>query len=183
MSGTLCGKPVVLLQCGIGKVNAAAGAALMLANFPLSAIINTGSAGGLDKALKIGDTIIASQLVHNDVDVTGFGYAPGQVPKHPAMYVSDAALQNAALECASRLKAAGELPAETNYVRAQICSGDSFVCRDDQLEKIRASFPDAKAVDMEAAAIAQTAYLFGVKFLCVRALSDIAGTESPITFD
>ncbi len=87
--GDLDGHEIILLQSGIGKVNAAVGTTLMIHVFQPDYIINTGSAGGFDPRLSVGDVVIGSEVRHHDVDVTVFGYEYGQVPQMPACYLSD----------------------------------------------------------------------------------------------
>jgi len=172
-SGTLEGKDVVLLQCGIGKVNAGIGAALMIELFHPTAVLNTGSAGGLLATQTFGDTIVSTGVLHHDVDVTAFGYAPGQVPGLPAVFPSDPALIDLANRCLA------DRPHSTGLVG----SGDVFVHDPVLVASLRARFPDLCAVEMEAAAVAQACHLAQVPFIVVRALSDIAGKESPMVFD
>jgi adenosylhomocysteine nucleosidase len=172
-SGTLEGREAVLLQCGIGKVNAAAGAALLLELFRPTAVLNTGSAGGLLPSQTFGDTVVSTGVVHHDVDVTAFGYVAGQVPGLPAVFPSDPALVALADRCL------GGVP----HTKGVIGSGDIFVHDAAVIARIRERFPDLCAVEMEAAAIAQVCHSAGVPFVVVRALSDIAGKESPMKFD
>ncbi|MBC8931357.1 5'-methylthioadenosine/S-adenosylhomocysteine nucleosidase, partial [Escherichia coli] len=87
--GEIAGKEVVLLESGIGKVNAALGTTLMADRFKPEVIINTGSAGGMAEGLAVGDVIISDRLAYGDVDVTEFGYTYGQVPRMPAFYQGD----------------------------------------------------------------------------------------------
>jgi adenosylhomocysteine nucleosidase len=172
-AGRLAGKEVVLLQCGIGKVNAGIGAALMVELFRPSAVLNTGSAGGLLPTQTFGDTVVSTAVVHHDVDVTAFGYAPGQVPGLPAAFVSDPALVALADRCL----------AGVSHTKGVVGSGDIFVHDPVVIASIRSRFPDLCAVEMEAAAIAQACWLTQTPFVVVRALSDIAGKESPMKFD
>lgn len=171
-TGRLEGKDVVLLQSGIGKVNAAIGAALLIELFHPRAILNTGSAGGLLADQTFGDTVVSSAVVHHDVDVTAFGYAPGQLPGLPARFPSDPALVDLANRCLKGVP----------HTIGVIGSGDVFVHDTLVLARIQAKFPDLCAVEMEAAAIAQVCYLTQTPFIVVRALSDIAGKESPVAF-
>ncbi len=83
-SGRLHGVEVVILQSGIGKVNAAVGTTLLLDMYQPEAIINTGSAGGFGEGLEIGDVVVSSEVRHHDVDAVVFGYEHGQVPQMPA---------------------------------------------------------------------------------------------------
>ncbi|MDR3249090.1 MAG: 5'-methylthioadenosine/S-adenosylhomocysteine nucleosidase [Treponema sp.] len=179
--GTLEGKPVVLLRCGIGKVNAAVGCALLIDHFKPGLVINTGSAGGIDPKLKFGDAIISTGLTYHDVDVTGFNYAPGQIPGHPAVFPVEESLVAQAETAVNELKAEKLLPPDFDHVRGIIASGDIFMHQPEKIETVRRVFPEVRAVEMEGAAIAQTCSLFSVPSLIIRALSDIAGVESPVT--
>jgi len=170
--GTLQGKDVVLLQCGIGKVNAAVGAALLIELFHPTAVLNTGSAGGLLPSQTFGDTVVSTSVVHHDVDVTAFGYAPGQIPGLPIEFPSDPELVALADLCLAGVP----------HTKGVIGSGDVFVHDPLLIARILSRFPDLCAVEMEAAAIAQACFLSKVPFVVVRALSDIAGKESPVAF-
>jgi adenosylhomocysteine nucleosidase len=172
-SGTIEGREVVLLQCGIGKVNAAAGTALMLELFKPTAVLNTGSAGGLLATQTFGDTVVSTGVLHHDVDVTAFGYVPGQVPGLPAVFPSDPDLVALANRCLAGVP----------HTKGVIGSGDVFVHDAAVIARIRERFPELCAVEMEASAIAQVCHLASVPFVVVRALSDIAGKESPMKFD
>jgi adenosylhomocysteine nucleosidase len=183
ISGKVDGKDIVLLQCGIGKVNSAVGCAIMIDRYHPECVINTGSAGGVDPALVFGDTVIGTDLVQWDVDVRGFGYALGQVPKLPPVFKADPRLVAAAEEAVKELHAEGVFPAGFNISRGLIASGDVFMHEADKIQYVKDSFPGVQAVEMEGAAIAQTAFVLGTPFLIIRALSDIAGKESPMKFD
>lgn len=174
--GMLGGVEVVLLKSGIGKVNAAIGTALLLQQFDPDCVINTGSAGGFDTQLDVGDVVISDEVRHHDVDVTIFGYEPGQVPGLPAAFTADPLLARMAEECIAQMP-------HVNTVRGLIATGDSFMNCPERVAKTRALFPSMKAVEMEAAAIAQTCHQFGVPFIIIRALSDIAGKESNLSFE
>jgi adenosylhomocysteine nucleosidase len=182
-AGTLEGKPAVLLRCGIGKVNAAVGCALMIHVFKPELIINTGSAGGIDPSLTFGDAIVSDGLVYHDVDVTGFNYLPGQIPGMPRIFKIDETLIRRAEQAIDELKTEKLLPQGFNHVRGLIGSGDIFMHEAKRIEEVRRIFPDVRAVEMEGAAIAHTCALFSVPSLIIRAVSDIAGAESPLTFN
>lgn len=169
-------KEVILLKCGIGKVNAAIGTTLLMHEFKPDVVINTGSAGGYDTSLDVGAVIISDEVRHHDVDVTAFNYEMGQVPKMPAAFTADKHLIELAV---SSVKEIGK----HQYAVGLICSGDSFMSDSERVEKVRSFFPNIKAVEMEAAAVAQVCYQFNVPFVVIRALSDIAGKQSNITFD
>ncbi|MHB9293536.1 adenosylhomocysteine nucleosidase [Hollandina sp. SP2] len=180
--GELEGKPVVLLRSGVGKVNAAIGCALLITAYQPDLVINTGSAGGIDPMLNCGDAIISDGVVYHDVDVTAFNYAPGQLPGMPGVFPVPEDLINRASQAVEALKQEGKLPPGFNHVRGLIGSGDVFMHEPDRIAAVRTLFPDMKAVEMEGAAVAHTCFLFKVPALIIRALSDIAGTESPWTF-
>jgi adenosylhomocysteine nucleosidase len=182
-AGTLEGKPVVLLRCGIGKVNAAVGCALRVNRYKPEWVINTGSAGGIDPTLTFGDVVISDGLVYYDVDVTAFNYAPGQLPGQPQIFPVPDALIKRAEGAIDRLKQEGVLPVGFNHLRGLIGSGDVFMHEPERIARVRSLFPTLKAVEMEGAAIAHTCYLFKIPALIIRALSDIAGVESSMTSD
>jgi adenosylhomocysteine nucleosidase len=182
-TGELEGKAVVLLRCGIGKVNAAVGTALLIHQYKPDLVINTGSAGGIDPALSFGDAVISDGLIYYDVDVTCFDYAPGQLPGMPVVFPVPEDLITRAEHAVDTLKQKGILPASFNHVRGVIGSGDVFVYEESRIKMIRETFPQVRAVEMEGAAIAHTCHLFMIPALIIRALSDIAGSESPFAFD
>ena len=182
-SGELKGKPVVLLRCGIGKVSAAVGTALLIEKYHPDYIINTGSAGGIGKDLHFGDAVISTGLVYHDIDVTSFGYAPGQIPGQPQIFPADEKLVVRAEEAIDELKREKLLPENFNHCRGLIGTGDVFMDKPERIDSVRKTFPGIAAVEMEGAAIAHCCTLFSVPFLVIRALSDIAGTESSVKFD
>lgn len=175
-TGKLHGKDIVLLKSGIGKVNAAIGTTILLQMFKPDFIINTGSAGGFDPDLEVGDIVISSEVRHHDVDLTVFGYEYGQVPQQPAAFKPDETLAAIAERCIARMEG-------MKTVRGLIATGDQFMNDPVRVERKRELFPQMKAVEMEAAAIAQTCYQFSTPFIIIRALSDIAGKESGVSFD
>jgi adenosylhomocysteine nucleosidase len=183
ISGKLHQKPVVLLRCGIGKVNAAVGCTLLIHRYQPDFVINTGSAGGIDPALKFGDVIISDGLIHHDADVTAFDYVSGQIPGMPVVFPILETLSLQAEQAIGQLKQEGTLPAGFNFVRGLIGSGDVFMVDQERIDRVRELFPKIRAVEMEGAAVAHTCYLFKVPALVIRSLSDIAGAESPITFN
>lgn len=167
-SGRLHGVEVVILQSGIGKVNAAVGTTLLLDMYQPEAIINTGSAGGFGEGLEIGDIVVSSEVRHHDVDAVVFGYEHGQVPDMPAAYLPDERLVHLARECVEAL-------GEVRVVEGLIATGDVFMACPDLVAQTRRRFPTMLAAEMEAAAIAQTCHLYGCPFVVIRALSDIPG--------
>ncbi|WP_050180960.1 5'-methylthioadenosine/S-adenosylhomocysteine nucleosidase [Domibacillus robiginosus] len=174
--GQLHGVETVLLRSGIGKVNAAMTTAVLIHEFKPDVLINTGSAGGLSPELQVGDVVISTEVRHHDVDVTAFGYEYGQVPQLPAAFAADEQLVDIAFK-------ASKEDTELKTVKGLIATGDSFMNDPVRVQEIGEIFPGLQAVEMEAAAIAQVAHQFGVPFVVIRALSDIAGKESNVSFE
>lgn len=174
-TGQICGVDVALLKSGIGKVSAAMGTTLLLEHCSPDVVINTGSAGGLASTLRVGDIVVSEEVRYHDADVTAFGYEPGQMAGCPAAFVADDALIALAESCIKQL--------DLHAVRGLICSGDAFINGAEPLARIRATFPSVAAVEMEAAAIAHVCHLFGTPFVVVRAISDVADSESHMSFD
>jgi adenosylhomocysteine nucleosidase len=176
-TGTRHGLEVIILQSGIGKVNAAVGTAILLERHQPDAIINTGSAGGFATDLAIGDVIISDEVRHHDVDAVVFGYELGQVPGMPAAYHADSRLRDIARGAIAAL-------GEVNVREGMIATGDAFMADPERVATTRAQFPTMLAVEMEGAAIAQTCYLYDCPFVVIRALSDIPGSgDNHLSFE
>ncbi|MCL2180231.1 MAG: 5'-methylthioadenosine/adenosylhomocysteine nucleosidase [Treponema sp.] len=182
-TGSIYGKDVTILQCDVGKVNAAVGCAVLIQLFKPECIINTGSAGGINPGLKVGDAIISTGLAYHDVDVTGFNYLPGQIPRQPQIFPVDESLVKLAQNAVDQLKSEKILPGNFNHRRGLIGSGDIFMHDPEKIANVRKVFPNMDAVEMEGAAIAHCCNLFSVPVLVIRSLSDVAGTESPVSFN
>ena len=176
-SGQINGNDVVVSMSGIGKVAAAVSATLLIEKSAPDCIINTGSAGGFDPKLNVGDVVIGSEVRHHDADLTVFGYEIGQLPKMPAAFLPHPELARVARQA---MKASQN---DVQIVEGLIATGDTFMSNPDDVAKARANFPTMLAVEMEAAAIAQTCHLFEVPFVVIRSLSDIAGKESGQSFE
>ncbi|WP_156291144.1 5'-methylthioadenosine/S-adenosylhomocysteine nucleosidase [Oceanobacillus salinisoli] len=175
VEGVIQDKEVVLLKSGIGKVNAAIATTILHERFSPSYVINTGSAGGFSDKLEVGDVVISSKVVHHDVDVTAFDYDYGQVPGMPAMYTADSKLVSQAIDAVKHIG--------LNYEEGIIATGDSFMEDEKRVSFVREKFPSMIASEMEAAAVAQVCYQYDKPFVIIRALSDIAGKESSVSFD
>lgn len=175
-SGKINNTDVVLVQSGIGKVASAVATTLMIEHFKPDAVINTGSAGGFDAELNVGDIVISTEVRHHDVDVQAFGYEMGQVPQMPAAYIPHTALVNAAEQSIASL-------GFCKTKKGLITTGDSFICDPVRIDAIRQAFPTMLAVEMEGAAIAQVCHMLQTPFVVIRSLSDIAGKESPQSFE
>ncbi len=173
--GNIEDKQVVLAQSGIGKVNAAITATLLINEFKPDLIINTGSAGSVDSELNIGDIIISNKVYYHDVNATAFGYKLGQVPSMPEFYETDSKLIDLAKSSIEQL--------DLNGIVGEVATGDSFIGSIDQRKVIKSNFPTASVVEMEAGAIAQTCYQYNVPIIVTRAVSDLADKESDGTFE
>ncbi len=156
---------VVLMQSGIGKVNAAVGAVELIRHFSLDCIINTGVAGGINNNLKVMDVVVGERVVYHDVDC-GPESEFGQIQGLPLYYKADKRLYDWALK----------VKCDTMIRGGLICSGDQFITDLDQLQDIKQRFPDGLAVDMESGAIAQVCYLYQIPFLSFRIISDVPGS-------
>lgn len=173
--GQLAGHNVILLKSGIGKVASATSTTLLLSRYEINAVINTGSAGGLNSSLNIGDILVSTDVTYYDANVTAFGYQRGQMPNCPVTFPASKNYQKLAMESIAEHKIKG--------ISGLICSGDTFVKGDKQLNYIRKNFPHTIAVEMEGAAIGHVCWLLGVPFIVVRAVSDVADKKSAISFE
>ncbi|MDC3415604.1 5'-methylthioadenosine/S-adenosylhomocysteine nucleosidase [Aquibacillus salsiterrae] len=174
--GSLVEQDIVLLKSGIGKVNAAMATTILHERFKPSIIINTGSAGGFAENLEVGDLVISTEVIYHDVDVTAFQYDYGQVPGMPTTFKANddlVSLTEKVINMSRGIKAEKGL----------IATGDSFMQDKHKVDFVRDKFPTMLAVEMEAAAIAQVCYQYQTPFVIIRALSDIAGKESSVSFD
>ncbi|PKG38393.1 5'-methylthioadenosine/S-adenosylhomocysteine nucleosidase [Psychromonas sp. Urea-02u-13] len=174
--GQLNGKEVILTKSGIGKVAAAVATTLLLERFQPDTIINTGSAGGYDTSLNVGDIVISTEVRFHDVDLTAFGYEIGQMAQLPAAFEADKALIAVAQDAAQTIE-------DLNIIQGLICTGDIFMADPKKAEIARNNFPTMAACEMEAAAIAQVCHQFKVPFVIIRSLSDIAGKKSELSFE
>ncbi|KAF1300601.1 MULTISPECIES: 5'-methylthioadenosine/adenosylhomocysteine nucleosidase [Enterococcus] len=176
ISGTLGPHEVIVVRSGIGKVAASITTSLLIQQYGVNMVINTGSAGGIGQGLAVGDLVVSEKLAYFDVDVTGFGYELGQLPGGMPLY----------FEASRYLIAEMTKVAEARQQRVKkglIVTGDSFVDHPEKIKQILSIFPDALACEMEGAAIAQTAQQFNIPFLVLRAISDTADHEATQSFD
>ena len=171
-SGRLGEKDVVVVKCGVGKVNAALCAQALVDRFHITQLINTGVAGSLDAGrLDIGDLVVSTDCVQHDFSVGALGYEPGLVPGFESVaFVADERLREAALS------AAAAVAPEVRALPGRVASGDLFVSAEEDRRRIVDGFGPL-CCEMEGAAIAQAASLNGVPFVVVRAISDKPGTE------
>lgn len=173
--GFIDGKPVTIVQSGIGKVNASIATTLLIQQFNVDAVINTGSAGAIQSGMGIGELVISKELTYNDVNNEVFGYSYGQIPQMPERYVADSKLSQGIEEAA--------LNQSWNVHIGLIVTGDSFIGSTDGVQKIKAHFPSALVTEMEGAAVAQTCNQFNIPCAVIRAVSDTADEEASVDFD
>ena len=165
--GNLSGNDIVLHQCGIGKVNAAIGTTELIRRYSPQLVISTGCAGGGQTSMEVQDVVVSTQLAYHDVYCgSAIGHTVyGQVQGMPARYQSPSSLVDAALS----LNGDGQ----PRIYAGLIVTGDWFVDSRDKMRDIMSHCPEAVAVDMESAAIAQTCHVYGIDFISFRVISDI----------
>ena len=166
--GKIGGVDVVVVRCGIGKVNAALCVQILCDDHHVTHVINTGVAGSLNNDLNIGDILISKDAVHHDVDVTVFSYRKGEVPQ---LGVREFPADPHLVEAAE--KAISDNQPELNYRVGRVASGDQFISSSEVKERIISEF-EADCAEMEGASIAHGAYLNGIPFVIIRAISDKA---------
>jgi len=163
--GSLTQAQVVLMQSGIGKVNATLATAQLIHHYHPDLILSTGCAGATSPSIHVMDVVVSESLVQHDFYI-GMGLEPGHIQGLPRFFQADSHL----------LAIARQLHDPSLHV-GLIASGDQFISSPEQLAHILSLFPQALAVDMESAAIAQTCYLYKVPFLSFRTISDTPGAD------
>lgn len=173
--GFIDGKAVTIVQSGIGKVNASIATTLLIQQFHVDAVINTGSAGAIQEGMDIGELVISKELTYHDVNNEVFGYNYGQIPQMPERYTAD-------LELSKKIEEAA-INQSWEVHTGLIVTGDSFVGSTDEIQKIKEHFPSALVTEMEGAAVAQTCSQFNIPCAVIRAVSDTANEEASVDFD
>lgn len=166
--GRIGRRSVVIMQSGIGKVNAALATATMISHFAPALIVNTGVAGGTGSDARVLDVVVGDRVAYHDV-WCGPGTLRGQAAGCPEYFTSDP--QAVAMEC---------LHNSPRIKHGLVCSGDIFVADPAVVAAIKRDFPEVLAVDMESAAIAHTCYKCDTPFLCLRVVSDTPGEADNI---
>ena len=173
--GILEGCPAVVVQCGVGKVNAAMCAQILCSVYGVTHIVNTGIAGSLCADLDIGDLVVSRDAMYHDFDCVHFGYEMGKVPGMDVVaFPADQTMMEAAFAAAE-----AENPGHSKIGR--VASGDLFVAAKAAKEAIIAK-TGALCTEMEGAAIAHTAYRNGVPFVIIRAISDKADDSAEMDY-
>ncbi len=174
--GTLCGKEVVLVRSGVGKVNAAICTQILCDHFAVSYVWNTGIAGSLDARINIGDIVISTDTLQHDMDAVAFGYAKGVIPQmEVSVFPADAEL------VALAQKVCAEVNPEIGIFCGRVVSGDQFVADKAKKKELVEEF-HGLCTEMEGAAVAHAAYRNGVPFLILRAISDKADDSASMDY-
>ena len=161
----------VLVECGIGKVNAARCTQVLIDNYDLDYIFNIGVAGGVSSNLKVGDIVVGEKLVQHDFDITAFDHEKGYVPNIGGKFINTS-------DYLVNLSKKSDISVKYGV----IASGDIFCTDINMSNKINNKF-NALCVEMEGAAVAQVCYLCKIPFLIIRSISDVPNNENHITFD
>lgn len=167
-------KTLILVESGIGKVNAARTTQILIDNMKVDLIFNIGVAGGLDNSLKVLDIVIADSLIQHDFDITIFNHPKGYIPNIGTFIKCDDYLIQLATKVSNKLN--------IGVKHGVIASGDIFVNDYLMSNKINKKF-NAIACEMEGASVAQVAYLSNVPFLVIRSISDVLGTDNKLTYE
>ena len=174
-AGRLEGLDAMVVQCGVGKVNAAMCTQILCSVYGVTHLVNTGIAGSLCAELDIADLVVSTDAMYHDMDVNVFGYPIGQVPGMDVVaFPADEKLSACAFAAAEAVN-----PGHTKSGR--VASGDQFVSRKEQKEHIIA-VSGALCTEMEGAAIAHTAYRNNVPFVILRAISDKADDSANMDY-
>ncbi len=174
--GTLSGKNVVVVRSGIGKVNAALCAQILADDYHVDYIINTGIAGSLDNEINIGDIVLSTDALQHDVDAVAFGYELGVIPRmETSTFTADENL------IALAKKLCEKVNPDICVFTGRVVSGDQFIADKTVKERLISNF-NPLCTEMEGAAIAQAAYLNGIPFLIVRAISDKADNSANMDY-
>lgn len=176
-SGTLEAQSVVVVTCGVGKVNAATCTQILISEFKVDAVINTGVSGAIHNDLNVGDIVISTDCMEHDFDCTGFGYSYGVIPRmQESVFKADENLVAAAYEaCATS-------DIGVNFFKGRIVSGDQFVSSAERKAFIEEHF-NAHTTEMEGASIAHVCYLSQLPFVIIRSMSDKADGSAHVNFD
>ncbi len=174
--GKIGGRDAVVVQCNMGKVNAAVCAQLLISKFDVECIINTGVAGSLDARINIGDIVVSTEAVQHDYDLTPIGGQPGEILDYGiTAFKADEKLVRYAVDAVKKTSPS------VRAFEGRICSGDQFIASRQQKEKIVSTF-GGLCCEMEGAAIAQVCYINKTPFVIIRAISDKADDSEEMSF-
>ena len=176
LKGTVKGHPVVVVRSGIGKVNAAICTQILADVYGVDAVINTGIAGSLNADINIGDIVLSTDALEHDMDAVAFGYSVGQIPRMDTLsFTADEKLRKIAKETCERVNA------DVSVFEGRVVSGDQFISDKAKKEWLVENFA-GYCTEMEGAAIAHAAYLNGIPFLIIRAISDKADDSASVDY-
>ncbi len=174
--GNLNGAAAVVVQAGIGKVNAACCTQTLIDQFPVSCVINTGIAGSLQAKIDIGDIVLSTDAVEHDMDVAALGYQPGKIPDmEVSAFAADDRLRQIAKESCEKVNP------DIHVYEGRVVTGDQFISSKEKKAWLTDTF-DGCCAEMEGAAIAHAAYLNQIPFLVVRAISDKADDSAQMDY-
>lgn len=174
--GELSGKEAVIVKSGIGKVNAGICTQILVDDFSVDAVINTGVAGSLKNEINIGDIVLSKDTLQHDMDATGFGYEPGVIPRmEESIFKGDETLIQVAKEVNENVNA------EISTFVGRVVSGDQFISDHAKKTELVENFA-GYCTEMEGAAIAQVCYLNKLPFLIIRAISDKADNSATMDY-
>lgn len=174
--GELSGKEAVIVKSGIGKVNAGICTQILVDDFNVDAVINTGVAGSLKNEINIGDIVLSKDALQHDMDATGFGYEPGVIPRmEESIFKGDETLIQVAKEVNENVNA------EISTFVGRVVSGDQFISDHAKKTELVENFA-GYCTEMEGAAIAQVCYLNKLPFLIIRAISDKADNSATMDY-
>ncbi len=174
--GLLCSHPVVLVRCGVGKINAAICAQVLILRFHVESIINTGVAGSLNADIDIGDIVVSTDSVEHDMDVTSLGYEIGIIPGNAqSIFRADESLRKNAI-----LSAAVAAP-DIHVFEGRVASGDQFIADSAKKQSIIRNF-GAFCCEMEGAAIGQVCVQNDIPYVIIRAISDKADDSGHVSY-
>lgn len=174
--GKLAGASVVVVRCGIGKVNAALCVQVLVDLFEVTHIINTGVAGSLNAKLDIGDILVSEDALHHDMDVSPLGYEPGVVPQmEESIFKADEKMVELAVKSCEKVNP------DIHVLKGRVVSGDQFIAGKEIKDKLVGVFA-GDCAEMEGASIAHGAYLNQIPFVIVRAISDKADDSATMDY-
>lgn len=175
-TGTLNGVDAVIVRSGIGKVNAALCVQILADVFQVTHVINTGVAGSLNASLDIGDILVSQDALYHDMDVTIFGYQPGEVPQ---MGFREFKANTEMIDVA--VASCKEVNPDINVRTGRVVSGDQFISSKEVKKHLIETFA-GDCAEMEGAAIAHGAYLNNIPFVIIRAISDKADDSAEMDY-
>jgi adenosylhomocysteine nucleosidase len=170
--GRLADQKVILLRCGVGKVNAAVATQLLIDRFGVDSVVFTGLAGSLVPHLNRGDLVVSNFVVQYDIDLTAFGRRSGEIPELTRMIEADPKLIKAATEAYDRISESDSVIGQ--MVVGTIATGDSFISDPKKIQWLQREF-GAVAAEMEGGAVGQVCQMNKVPFVIIRVISDGAG--------